>query len=121
MKRDVLAWAALVVLACGAMAGCAGNETIVCRTSYQGFEGFPPNLVTPQQALAAAAPHLDDTFALRTKGRASRSHRKPFIVIALKGRYYHVVKESAYGRTPDFYLDHAVLVHKDTGEVIPPY
>ena len=115
MRGIVLRASVLIaaVLVCGCGKAYHGN-------GWAGFEGFPENNISPQQAVRIAEPYLDETFELRARNRRHVSDREPEVHVMLEGKYYYVVKDNYPSYTPGLYLWHAVKVHKDTGDVSPP-
>jgi hypothetical protein len=85
------------------------------------LEEFPKNPISPEQAIKRAEPYLDRTYELRKQGsRLHRQDKDATVHVSLKGNYYYIVKESYPAIYIDFYLPHAVKVHKVTGDIIPP-
>ena len=102
-----------------ALTGC---EPVSVGSSYSGYKNVQGAKIQPSEAVELAKSYLDKTFELRKSNRESprREDREPHIFITLKDGYYFIVKESYPAKSVYFYLDHAVKVHKDTGEIIPP-
>lgn len=99
-----------------------GCEPVSVGNSSSGYKRVPQAKVQPQEAVEFANDYLDKTFELRVKN--SPLERKegvePIIIVTLEGDYYYIIKETYPAMSIYFYLEHAVKVHKNTGEVIPP-
>ncbi len=96
-----------------------------CGKTYYGsgwhvLNGFPMNKISPQEAMSRAEPYLDETFELRSRNRRHSSDREPVVHVTLKGDYYYLVKDNYPSYSPNFYLQHALKVHKDTGVLAFP-
>jgi len=99
--------------------GC-NNKKIYSGSDYSGFDDFPPNPISVQDAIRLAEPHLGKTFELRSAKREYISDKEPVLWVTLKGNCYYLVKDNYPSYTPGFYLHHAVKINKNTGEVMPP-
>ena len=102
-----------------ALTGC---EPIPVGSSWGGYRNVKGAKIQPAQAVELARPYLDRTFQLRkSNSELPRSKDKePIIYVTLKDGYYFIVKDNYPAKSVHFYLDHAVKVHKNTGETIPP-
>ena len=114
-----------IVLFCLLIATCllccsCKREKVYFGSTGGGFEDFPPNPISVQDAIKLADPYLDKTFELRIASREHVSDKEASLWITLKGDYYYLVKDNYPSYTPGFYLNYAVKINKDTGEVIPP-
>lgn len=87
-----------------------------------GLGEFPDRAVSATDAVEKVMPYLDETFALRRKDRDQ--HEWPTseatVWVTLKGQYYHIAKDNYPYMNQRMYLLHAVKVHSETGEFIPP-
>ena len=99
-----------------------GCKSIPVGSSYSGYENVIRAKIQLEEAVKLAKPYLDRTFELRKlHSDLSRSEDKePGIFVTLKNRYYYIVKENHPAKSVNFYLDHAVKVHINSGEIIPP-
>ncbi|MBL7544797.1 MAG: hypothetical protein JNL11_13350 [Bdellovibrionaceae bacterium] len=92
--------------------------------SKSGFTNPPQNVhVDAQTAVQLAQPFLENSYALRRKMRGEiqqNPNREPVIRLLLKGAWYFVSLDDYPSMTNYYYLQHAVRVHTDTGQVIPP-
>jgi hypothetical protein len=81
-----------------------------------------PAKISTDDAIRLAQPYLDRTFELRSENRPEdmQSDRPPRDIVTPKGRWYYVVRDNYPAVKENFYLDHAVKVHMDTGEIIEP-
>jgi hypothetical protein len=77
--------------------------------------------IDPNSAVELAAPYLEQTYLLRkSNSDLVRIEKNATVWVTVKGDYYYIVKESYPSIDASFYLDHAVKVHKKTGNVIEP-
>ena len=82
---------------------------------------FPERPISPQEAVRAAQPFLDQSYALfRESSRDLSDSGEPRIHVRLKGKYYYVVKHNGVSMNANYGFDHAVRVHATTGVVDPP-
>lgn len=102
------------------LVGC--SEPIDVGSSYSGYQNVEGAKIQPNTAIELAKEYLNKSFELRKANiDVSRNNDKePAIFVTLKDDYYYIVKENYPAKSIYFYLDYAVKVHKDTGEVIPP-
>jgi len=105
----------------GLLMGCS-SKSIYLGSDAQGYTQAPENTISPEAAAEAAAPFLEETYALRAAERLSTAGSdQPLTVhIVQKGRWYHVAADNYPFKTYNAYLEPAVRVHIETGEVLPP-
>jgi hypothetical protein len=98
--------------------GCAGTH---CGVYPREASSFPARPVSVAQAVEAAQPYLDTSFALRQAGRPEGSNDwgEPQVFVTLKRNQYHIVKENYPYIMARAYLAHAVKVDAETGVVTP--
>ena len=87
-----------------------------------GLADFPDRTVSPEQAVKAAEPYLDQSFALCRANRGSNwPDSEPYISVKLEGKHYKVLKDNyPYKSYSELRFSHAVKVNADTGAVTPP-
>lgn len=78
--------------------------------------------VSPAQALKIAMPHLEANFKQRCQKRIDKRWcDKPALNhIVIVGDYYHITRESYPYKTLQAYVEPAIRVHRDTGELQLP-
>jgi hypothetical protein len=114
-------WRGLLVLflaGCGLFIDARG----VTRNDDGEFEPIAGMAVTPEEALVRAEPYLDLTFQLRRRDRGEdeMSDRPATDHIAVKDDWYYIARDNYPSHSPGFYLPHAVRVHGQTGQLLPP-
>ena len=101
-----------------------GGCTPVHIGTYPGdLTRFPDRPVSPDKAVEAAQPFLDQSFALCRALRGSDwpEQSNPRISVKLEGSQYKVLKDNyPYKSYSEYRFSHAVLVNAETGEVTPP-
>ena len=117
MKRLYLCFSIILFLIM--LTGC---EPVALGNSASGYKTIPDAKIQPIDAVKIAQPYLDKTFELRSKSSTLERDKEnePTIFVTLKDDFYYIVKENYPAKSIYFYLAHAVRVHKDTGEIIPP-
>jgi hypothetical protein len=101
------------------IAGC----TPVYYADYPHLTGFPERPISPDGAVEAAQPYLDQSFTLCRADRGSDwpSRGEPYVSVKLEGKYYKVLKDNyPYKSFSEHRFSHAVKVNAETGEVSPP-
>lgn len=107
-----------IVLVCPCAMGC---NMAHFGTYPDGLTGFPDRPITPAEAVRAAQPYLDQSFALCRAARGSNwPDSEPRISVKHDGGYYKVLKDNYPSKNADYGFSHAVLVNAETGEVTPP-
>jgi hypothetical protein len=85
-----------------------------------GFSSFPERPISPEEAVAAAQPYLDQTFALnRTQRGSDWPSWEPTLRVKLEGKYYYVFKDNYPAKNANYGFAHAAKVNTETGEVSP--
>jgi hypothetical protein len=99
------------------MSGCASPEMVSASD-----ESTARAKISPAQAMKLASPHLEAVFKLRCESRLDKSWcKKPAgDQILLLGEHYHIARESYPYKTINAYIEPAIRIHKETGEVILP-
>ncbi len=100
----------------------AGCEPVSVGNSSSGYETVPDAKIQPEEAVKLVDIYVDKTFDLRIKDSDLKRKEgiKPIIFVTLKDDFYYIVQENYPAKSVYFYLDHAVRIHKNTGEIIPP-
>ncbi len=100
-----------------ALSGCASPEMVSASD-----ESTARAKISPAQAMKLAAPHLEAVFRLRCERRPDKSWcKKPAAdQIILLGEHYHVSRESYPYKTINAYIEPAIRIHKESGELILP-
>lgn len=121
MKTRGIGAASCIVFATGLLlAGCAKTEYL--GNSAKGFWSEEAASIAPNEAFRRAMPHLEATWVARCE--TVRHHdawcdKPPVDHMVRRGGYYHVTRTSYPYKASDAYLDYAVKVDVNTGEVIP--
>ena len=106
------------------VAGCGltTSARMVHQEESGSYEPVPGMSVAPEEALELAQPYLDWSYQLRLQNRSDRmrSDRPPTDHISIKGEWYYIVRDNYPAIFAKFYLPHAVRVHGETGQVLPP-
>jgi hypothetical protein len=98
-----------------------GCSTVHFGTYPDGFSSFPERPISPEEAVAAAQPYLDQTFALsRTERGSDWPSWEPAVRVKLEGKYYYVLKDNYPAKNSNYGFAHATKVNAETGDVIPP-
>ncbi len=98
-----------------------GCSSVSLGNSRVGFDTVEGVAIQPADAVEIARPFLDESYRLRIESSSlPRDTEKVSIWVSLRGSYYFIVKESYPAKELSFYLDNAVRVHKQTGEIIEP-
>lgn len=110
---------ALVHTACTLflLTACASPEMV--SASDESTQRSP---VSPAEAKRRALPHLPAVFKLRCEKRMDKSWcTKPARDhVLIVGEYYHVTRESYPYKTLQAYVEPAVRIHRQTGELLLP-
>lgn len=85
----------------------------------QGFQDFPPTPIDVSQAIRLAQPFLDESYKMRLSLRKwpLETSQTPLVYVSLVNDYYYIVKEDYPYKFREAYLEFAVRIHKETGEV----
>jgi hypothetical protein len=84
------------------------------------------NNISPEKALELSKPYLQKSWDLGCAKHNNREHwcvkraNRATVHIVQKGDYYFLRKTSYPYKATTAYLNHAVKVHVNSGEVIPP-
>jgi len=72
--------------------------------------------------LRQAKPHLDKCFELRKKGRPEHMNNddEPIDYITVNHGWYYIMRDCYPTPYKNYYTDHAVRVHTQTGELKEP-
>ena len=102
--------------------GIAGCNSVHVGTFPDGLSSFPDRAISPAEAVEAAQPYLDKSFALCRAARGSNwPDYEPRISVKLEGKSYKVLKDNyPYKSYSEYRFSHAVEVNAETGEVTPP-
>lgn len=108
----------MLLIACSAN----GKTEMLSGNEVTGFDNFPENKISVEEAINIAKSYLPQTFELRSKNRdwPKKEEKEPIINVVIKGDYYYLVLENYPYKSMYDYLEHAVMVHKETGEAIGP-
>lgn len=118
--RAARRWVGLVTLL---LAGCGtllGGAQSVRRNDDGQFDPVAGMAVTPDEALEKAEPYLNLTFHLRQQQRDEISTDPPTDHVSVKDGWYYIVRDNYPSYSPGFDLAHAVRVHGQTGQLLPP-
>jgi hypothetical protein len=102
--------------------GIGGGARSVAPNENGAFDPIAGMAVTPEEALEQAGPFLDLTFQLRRRDRGEDAitGRPPTDHIAVKDGWYYIVRDDQSSLSTNFYLPHAVRIHGQTGQLLPP-
>lgn len=109
----------IIIIFASILAGC---EPQSMGSSLSGYKNNPGATIQPQKAVELASPYLDKTFELRQRNSdlTRKKDVEPIIHVTLKDDEYYIVKENYPGKSVYFYLEHAVKVNINSGNVVPP-
>lgn len=96
-----------------------------CATKYyfsnvnKGFLGFPHSTISIDKAIQIAQPYLNQSYKLRMSLRKwpLQSSSPPIIYVTLLDQYYYIVKEDYPYQYREAYLEFAVKVNRNSGQV----
>ena len=99
------------------LTACAPTQYF--SNAKQGFAEFPPATIDVQKAIRLAQPYLDESYKMRLNMRKwpLDNGQDPVIYVSLVQDYYYIVKENYPYKFREAYMQYAVRVHKETGEV----
>jgi hypothetical protein len=110
---------ALALIACTVLllTACASPEMV--SVSDESTQRSP---VSAAEATRRALPHLPAVFKLRCEKRLNKSwcNKPARDYVLIVGDYYHVTRESYPYKTIQAYVEPAVRVHRQTGELQLP-
>ncbi|MGE3809306.1 MAG: hypothetical protein AB7K24_31970 [Gemmataceae bacterium] len=120
-------WLTLLVLSVALVAGCLSFQPKNKKMKWVGdsrigFRSPPQCKVQAQEAYELAKPHLERCFELRKKGRPEKMNEgKPVDYITIgEGGWYYIMRDCYETTYKNYYTDHAVRVHTETGELKEP-
>jgi len=96
-----------------------------CATKYyfsnvnKGFARFPKSNVSIEQAIRIAEPYLNQSYKMRLSLRKwpLQASSPPIIYVTLLDPYYYIVKEDYPYQYREAYLEFAVKVNRNNGQV----
>jgi len=106
---------------------CSYDKIIFLGNSDAGFKNLTSlgleAKIEPDEAYRRSKIYLEKTFELRQKSRSIKLDfdRKKIDYIVLKGGWYFIVRDTYPAKKLSFYLDYAVKINKNTGELILPF
>ena len=105
---------------------CSYDKMIFLGNSDAGFKSSSSleleAKIEPDEAYSRSKIYLEKIFKLRQKIRSKKCDfdRKKIDYIVLKGDWYFIVRDTYPAKNLSFYLDYAVKINKNTGELILP-
>jgi hypothetical protein len=121
MGLKVIRQVILLVVLSGLASGCAKVEYV--GNTSKGFWSDSSSKVGPNDAYREAEPHLAATWEARCKELPDHEgwcEKPPIDHMVRSGKYYYLTRTSfPYEKGSPAYLDYAVRVDAESGEVIP--
>ncbi|MCP4296136.1 MAG: hypothetical protein GY786_11055 [Proteobacteria bacterium] len=100
------------------LSNCSGIEYV--GSEHNDFKNAPKYPISISKAIEISKPYLDETFKQRSAKRSDQFSKEPVVWVSIKGDWYYIVKDNYSSYTPGFYLNHAVKIHKETGQLVKP-